>query len=170
VIAKRQGRDVPLAVLEAVADLPASELPAALAELQAAEFLYPSRLYPDLEYTFTHALTHETAYGSLLQDRRRGLHAAIVTVLERLYAGRLTEQIERLAHHAVRGGVTDKAARYLGLAGEKSVARSAMAEAVDFLESALRALTELPETAATLSDGLDVRIALGPALISVGAA
>jgi class 3 adenylate cyclase len=68
------GKDVPLALLEAVADLPPERLAAGLARLQAAEFLYETRLFPDPEYTFKHALTHEVAYGSLLSDRRRELH------------------------------------------------------------------------------------------------
>src|SRR5262249_20111666 len=59
------GKDVPVAVLEAVADMPGDDLRAALAELQAAEFLYELRLFPDLEFTFKHALTHETVYGSV---------------------------------------------------------------------------------------------------------
>ena len=63
-------------------------------------------------YTFKHALTHEVAYGGLLHERRRLLHAQIVSALEALYADRIAEQIERLAHHAVRGEVGDKALIY----------------------------------------------------------
>ena len=161
------GKDVPVAELEAIAEMPAGALRAALAELQAAEFLYEVRLFPDLEYTFKHALTHETAYGSVLQERRRALHAALVAANERLGAGRLTEHVERLAHHAVRGGIPDKAVHYLYLAGEKAIARSATREALEFLEMALRTLAELPESPATLSQGLDIRIALAPATISL---
>jgi predicted ATPase len=76
-----------------------------LGQLQGAEFLYETRLFPDRAYTFKHALTHEVAYGSLLQERRRVLHARIVEALERLYADRLSEQVERLAHHALRGEI-----------------------------------------------------------------
>ena len=65
-------------------------------------------LFPDLEYTFKHALTHEVAYGSLLQERRRALHARIVEAIERLYPDRLAEQVERLAHHALRGEVWEQ--------------------------------------------------------------
>ena len=98
--------------------------------LQAAEFLYETRLFPDLEYTFKHALTHEVAYGSLLQDRRRALHARIVDAIERLYPDRLGEHVERLAHHAFRADLRGKAMRYLQQAGIKAVARSAHQEAV----------------------------------------
>ena len=72
------GKDVPFAVLQAIAEVPEDVLRHGLATLQAGEFLHEARLFPDLEYTFKHALTHEVAYGSLLQDRRRALHARIV--------------------------------------------------------------------------------------------
>ena len=97
------GKDVPFALLQAIADMPEDSLRRGLSHLQAAEFLYETSLFPDLEYTFKHALTHEVAYGSVLQDRRRALHARIVEAIERLYPDRLTEHIERLAHHALRG-------------------------------------------------------------------
>jgi predicted ATPase len=72
------GKDVPFALLKAVGDVPEADLHRTLASLQAAEFLYETSLFPDLEYTFKHALTHEVAYGSLLQERRHALHARIV--------------------------------------------------------------------------------------------
>ena len=71
-------------------------------------------LFPELEYTFKHALTHEVAYGSLLHERRRALHARIVEAIERLYADRLAEHVERLAYHALRGEVWDKAVVFSG--------------------------------------------------------
>ena len=71
------GLDVPLPVLQAVAELPDDALSRGLAHLQAVEFLYETRRFPDQAYTFTHALTHEVAYGSLLQVRRRALHVRI---------------------------------------------------------------------------------------------
>src|SRR5262249_11492362 len=69
------GKDVPYPLLQAIAELPENALKQGLARLQAAEFLYETSLFPDSEYTFKHALTHEVAYGSLLQERRRALHA-----------------------------------------------------------------------------------------------
>ncbi len=161
------GKDVPVALLEGIASVPEDELRRSLAELQTAEFLYEARLFPDLEYTFKHALTHEVAYGSLLQDRRRALHAALVRVIERLHAGRLAEQVEILAHHALRGALGIEAARYLRQAGMKAVARSANREAVGFCEQALALLKEFPETNETLAHALETRIVLGPALCAV---
>ena len=159
------GKDVPVALLEPVVDIAGEELRGALAALQTAEFLYETRLFPDLEYTFKHALTHEIAYGGVLQDRKRALHAALVDVLERLHADRLTEQVEVLAHHAIRGGLTDKAVQYHRLAGEKAAGRSANREAAEFFQAALGVLAGMPETPETLSAALDLHVALGPVLI-----
>ena len=78
------GKDVPFALLQVIADQSHEELRQSLTRLQAAEFLYETSLFPDLEYTFKHALTHEVAYGSLLQERRRALHARIVEAIEKL--------------------------------------------------------------------------------------
>src|SRR5215831_5565462 len=85
------GNEVPLPLLQAIAELPEADLHGGLAHLQAAEFLYETRLFPEREYTFKHALTHEVAYGSLLQERRRALHAQIVEALEALAADRVAE-------------------------------------------------------------------------------
>ena len=103
------GTEVPLPLLQAIAELPEAALHRGLAHLQAAEFLYETRLFPEHAYTFKHALTHEVAYSSLLQERRRVLHARIVEVLEHLAPDRLAEQVERLAHHALRGEEWNKA-------------------------------------------------------------
>ena len=124
--------EYPLLLLQAIAELPEADLQRGLAHLQAAEFLYETQLFPEREFMFKHALTHEVAYGSLLQERRRGLHARIVEVLERLTAERRAEQVDHLAHHAVRGAVWDKALTYCRQAGGRATARSAYREAVAY--------------------------------------
>ena len=118
------GYEVPLPLLHAIADVPEADLHRGLAHLQAAEFLYEIRLFPEREFLFKHALTHEVAYGSLLQERRRVLHARIVEAMEALAAERLTEHVDRLAHHAVRGEVWDKALTYSRQAGAKAMRRA----------------------------------------------
>ena len=123
------GHEVPLPLLQAIAEMPEEVLQRSLAHIQTTEFLYETRLFPESEYTFKHALTHEVAYGGLLQERRRALHARIVEALEALAGDRVAEQVERLAHHALRGEVWDKALTYLRQAGEKSIARSVLAPA-----------------------------------------
>src|SRR5207249_9893066 len=114
------------------------------------------------------ALTHEVAYGSLLQKRRRALHARIVETIEGLYADRLTEQVERLAHHAVRGELWDKALAYCRQAGARAAARSAYREAVACFEQALAALAQLPEHRDTLEQAIDLRWDLRNALHPLG--
>jgi class 3 adenylate cyclase len=161
------GTDVPFVLLQAVADIDEDRLRQGLAHLQAAEFMYEARLFPELEYAFKHALTHEVAYGGVLQDRRQALHARIVEAIERLYADRIAEQVELLAHHALRGRVLEKAVHYLHQAGAKAAARSANRAAIDFFQQALTVLEELPQTPETLSKALDIRIALGTPLISL---
>jgi predicted ATPase len=139
-----------------------------LTHLQAAEFLYETRLFPDHEYTFKHALTQQVAYETLLQERRRALHARIVAAMEALAGERVTEQVERLAHHALRGEVWDKALTYGWQAGEKAMARPAYREAVGAFEQALSALGHLPEQRHTLEQAIDLRLALRTALFASG--
>jgi class 3 adenylate cyclase/tetratricopeptide (TPR) repeat protein len=158
------GKDVPLALLQAIAEPAEDALHAAIGRLQAAEFLYEAGIFPDLEYTFKHALTHEVTYGSLLQDRRRTLHGQIVETIERRDPDRLPEHIDRLAHHALRGEVWEKALIYLRQAGAKAFARSAHREALGYFEQALTALTHLPETRETREQAIDVRFDLRNAL------
>jgi tetratricopeptide (TPR) repeat protein len=158
------GKDVPFNLLQAIVELPAEALLQGLAELQRAEFLYERSLFPELAYTFKHALTHEVAYGSLRQEQRKALHARIVEALEALYADRLAEQVERLAHHALRGEVWDKALAYCRQAGEKAMVRSAHREAVGYFEQALSALPHLPETRDRREQAIDLRLALRSAL------
>jgi class 3 adenylate cyclase/tetratricopeptide (TPR) repeat protein len=162
------GKDVSFGLLQAVADLPEDDLERGLARLQAAEFLYESSLFPEREYTFKHALTHEVAYRGLLQDRRRAIHAKLVGTLERLGGDRSTEQIEQLAHHAFRSEAWDKAVTYLRQAGGKATERSAYAEAVARFEQALEALGHLPESPERLAEAIDLRLNLHGALYPLG--
>jgi tetratricopeptide (TPR) repeat protein len=162
------GTEVPLPLLQAIAELDEAALHRGLAHLQAAEFLYETQLFPDQVYTFKHALTHEVAYNSLLQERRRVLHAQIVEALETLAGDRGDEQVERLAQHALRGQVWDKALRYCRQAGEKAIAQSSYREAVGYFEQALSALLHLPEQRDTCEQAIDLRLALRMALNPLG--
>jgi len=162
------GKDVPLALLQAIADGPEDSLRRGLTHLQAAEFLYETSLFPDLEYTFKHALTHEVTYGSLLQERRRTLHARIVDTIEALHPDRLTEHVERLAHHAFRGEVWAKAVGYLRQGAAKAAGRSALREAMTCFEQALGALSHLPEGQDTLEQAIDLRVDFRQVLFPLG--
>ena len=135
---------MPFEILQAIADVPPDQLRRHLAQLQSAEFLYETNIFPELEYTFKHALTHEVAYGSLVGDRRRALHARIVEAIERLYADRLDEQIERLAHHAVRSEVSGKAVTYLHEAGTRAVHARRTARPSAYLRQGLDLVKQTP--------------------------
>jgi len=162
------GKDVPFGLLHAIAALHDEALHQGLAHLQGAEFLYEASLFPDIRYTFKHALTREVAYKSLLQERRRALHARIADTMERLYADRLTEQVERIAHHAFQGEAWDKAGAYLRRAGTKAAARSANREAFAYFKQAVLALGHLPESRKRSEDAIDLRIDLRNSLQPLG--
>ena len=162
------GKDVPFVLLQAIAEEPENQLRAGLAQLQTAEFLYEAQLFPELEYTFKHALTHEVAYRGLLHDRRRALHAKVVKAIEALYRDRRDEQIERLAHHALRAEMWEPALNYSRQAGAKAAARSALADARSWFEQALTILPRLHESPSTLELGFDIRQELRPMLVQLG--
>jgi len=162
------GKDVPFALLQAIAEVPDDALRRGLDHLRAAEFVYETKMFPDVEYTFKHALTHEVSYGGLLQERRRHLHAQIVDAIETLHHDRLGEQIERLAHHAVRGELREKAVSCLRQAGLKATARSALQEAQIWFDQALGVLAALPDSPSTLEQGFEIRLDLGSVLLRLG--
>jgi class 3 adenylate cyclase/tetratricopeptide (TPR) repeat protein len=163
------GKVVPFALLRAITPHSDEELRRGLTRLQSGEFLYETTLFPDPEYTFKHSLTHEVAYGALLHEQRRLLHARIVAAIEQLSAARLSESVDDLAHHAWKGELWDKAATYFHQAGARAVARSASVEAVASFEKALAALARLPRTPQTLKGAVDVRLDLQGPLVPLGA-
>jgi tetratricopeptide (TPR) repeat protein len=162
------GKDIPFRLLQALVGLPEDALRQKLGHLQAAEFLYETKLFPDLEYTFKHALTHEVTYGSMLLDRRRTLHARIIDAIEQLYQDRWIEQVDRLAYHAVRGEAWGKAVHYLSEAGNKAWERSALRESLSCFEQGLAGLQHLPETRENLEQAVDLRIDLRKTLMILG--
>src|SRR5262249_38579160 len=107
------GTDVRETILRSIAGMSGARFETILTALRHAEFIQEARAHPDPEYAFTHPLTHEVVYESLPQERRRGLHAAIMEAIEQEYPDRLAEQVDRLAHHALCGEVWPKALAYL---------------------------------------------------------
>ncbi|MEK6247323.1 MAG: AAA family ATPase [Planctomycetales bacterium] len=160
------GKDLPYALLQVIADLPEEDLRRGLANLQTAEFLYETRLFPDLEYTFKHALTHDVAYGTLLKERRQASHQRIAEAIKSIYADRLVEQFERLAHHYTEAQLPEQAIDYWKQAGQKASERSASPEAITLLTNGLELIKTLPETPERATKELSLHIALGPALSS----
>jgi class 3 adenylate cyclase/tetratricopeptide (TPR) repeat protein len=164
------GETVPLELLRRIADLPEEALQHGVSHLKAVEFLYEASLFPEVEYTFKHALTYQVAYNSLLTDRRRMLHGNILQSMEELYGDRTEEQIDRFAHHAFRGEVWPKALTYLRQAGLKAETRSAYREAVSCFEQALEVLSGLPSDQGMLEQAVDVRFDLRTSLFPLGEA
>ncbi len=159
-IASVIGKDVPSALLAAIADLPSAQLGAELAELRAAGFLYEVALPTGIEHTFKHALTHVVAYDSLLRRHRRDLHARVHAAMLSLYGDREEELTEQLAGHALRGEVWSDAVRHALAAGDRANHRSGWQEAVAFLEHAVAALDHLPRDQQTIARGIEARLKL----------
>ena len=149
---------VPFRLLRAVSDLSEEELCRYLAKLQAAEFIYEINLFPQLEYSFKHALTNEVVYGTLLRDRRTSLHARIVSALEEKAGNDRYHDIEALAHHAFRGGLWEKAVNYLRQAGAKAMSQSALVEALASYEQALKAIEYIPDSREKVQTQIDLHL------------
>jgi DNA-binding NtrC family response regulator/tetratricopeptide (TPR) repeat protein len=163
------GTTVARTLLQAIEEAPAEVLHDGLARLRAAEFLYERAVLPGgEEYTFAHELTHEVAYESLLPHRRRDLHARIVSALDCLDPGRTMFAVERLAHHAWKGEVWDRAVSCLRETGIQALARSCYDEARTSFERALVALAHFPDSPAARAQEIDIRLDLGEALTALG--
>jgi class 3 adenylate cyclase/tetratricopeptide (TPR) repeat protein len=162
------GKEFSYADLNAAIDISTGSLQACLQKLQALEFIRQIRRFPDAEYTFKHALACQVAYRSLLTERRRRMHSAVMRGIEKRYKSRTADHIEELARHAWHGGIWDKAVSYSFAAGKKSFDRSAHKETVQHLEQALKALPHVPENEETRLLGIEVRFLLRYALLNLG--
>jgi tetratricopeptide (TPR) repeat protein len=162
------GKNVSYPLLAAIVQRSEKDLRREIAHLQEAEFLYETQLFPDLEYTFKHALTHEVAYGGLLQSRRRQLHARITVAIEQLYPERLSEHVEQLAYHAHRGSLWEQAVRYGRQAGNRALNRSAARDALVAFGQARVALTQLTESRERTEQLIDICLDERLALFALG--
>jgi tetratricopeptide (TPR) repeat protein len=140
------GRIFPFRVLQSITDLK-SELKSVLLNLLDLEFIHEQSLFPELEYVFKHLLAQEVAYNSLLTKSREGLHAKIGQTIEELYADRLEEFYEVLAHHYLNTPNADKAYHYAKLSGEKAMRNNSAWEAIDYYTRAISILERVPENA-----------------------
>jgi tetratricopeptide (TPR) repeat protein len=159
------GQDVPFSLLRSICGLTDEVLRRRLGNLQAAEFLFPTQLFPERQYSFKHSLTRDVAYSGVLRDRRRAIHSRVLNAIETVYADRLTEHVERLAYHAERGAIWDKALEYLQRSGLKAYSLCAHEDAARFFERALKILEKLPETLDNLRQAVDLRFDLRNALL-----
>src|SRR5215467_1345003 len=155
---------VPFSLLQAVAGIEDEDLRRHLAHLQTAEFLYETNLFPELEYSFKHAITSEVAYGELIRARRVTLHSQILKAMEKRAGDNLQDYLETLAHHAFCGEIWDKAVSYSREAGSKAMGRFACREAVTFFDRALSSLERIPTSRQIVQQTIDLRLDLRNAL------
>jgi len=160
------GEEVPAELLQPICGLSPERINAVLAELQGAEFLYQTRLLPEPQYTFKHALTRQVAYDSVLKERRRAVHLQIVEISEALYANRIGEHVERLAHHALAGEQWSKAVDYLHRSATRAMQRSAHQTAIQYLEKGLAVIERLPDSPERMRKELDYRKAMGVTMMA----
>ena len=158
------GREFSHALLAAVVRKPEAELGSALDRLIAAGLLFRQGVPPHATYLFKHALVQDAAYGTLLREPRRALHARIAETLESQFAEIAESQPELLARHCTEAGLNEKAVGYWLKAGQQAVARSAMLEAEALLRRGLTLVSHLTDSISRREHELDLQIALGRAL------
>jgi predicted ATPase len=163
------GKKFSLGIIKKVMNKPEEELYPLLSHLQGAEFIYEQPAFPEVEYTFKHALTQEVAYNSVLIERRKVLHERTAQAIEELYHDELDKHYSDLAHQYSRSDNTKKAVEYLHLSGRQAVQGSANVEAVNHLTTALELLKTLPDTPERAQQELTLQITLGaPLMVTKG--
>jgi class 3 adenylate cyclase/predicted ATPase len=160
------GRLFPMSLIKRVVEKAEDELHRLLFQLQAGEFIYEQPAYPEMEYTFKHALTQEVAYKSVLIERRQVLHELTGRATEELYPDRLEEHYNELAHHYSSSGNAEKAVVYRNLAGQQAVQRSAHVEAIAHFAAALELIKALPYTSDRPQQELELQTNRGLALMA----
>jgi predicted ATPase len=161
------GKESPLDLIRRVTSTAVAQLERMLSDLQTGEFIYEQPALPGVEYAFKHALTQEVAYNSLLIERRKLLHERAATSMESLYAERLDDHLNELAHHYELSGNTRKALEYLKRAAQQAVGRSAHMEAIGLFRSALELLRAVPETLERDQEELELQLGLGVPLHAI---
>jgi class 3 adenylate cyclase/tetratricopeptide (TPR) repeat protein len=159
------GREFSHALLAAVVNKPEAELGSALTRLIAAGLLFRQGVPPHATYLFKHALVQDVAYGTLLREPRRVLHARIAEALESQFPEIAESHPELLARHCTEAGLIEKAAGLWGKAGQQSLARSALLEAAEQLNRALGQIPALPATPALRREQIKLQVALAKALM-----
>jgi class 3 adenylate cyclase/tetratricopeptide (TPR) repeat protein len=162
------GMIFPFSLLQAVAEVGEEDLRLYLTHLQTAEFLYETNLFPELEYSFKHAITSEVAYGELLRARRVALHSQILRAIEERAGDNGQDYLETLAHHAFRGESWNKAVCYSRETGAKAMSHSALREARSWYEQAFEALKHIPAGREKLEQQIDLHLDLRNVLFLLG--
>jgi predicted ATPase len=144
-----------------------TSLQAALDRLADADILLVQGLPPDADYRFKHALIQDAAYENLLKSRRQALHRHVGETLRDKFGGTAAAEPELLAHHFTQAAMIEAAIEWWGKAGQRSVERSALAEAVAQLTRALDQIATLPGTPALRRDQIKLQVALITPLVHV---
>jgi predicted ATPase len=160
------GRSFSHELLRAVAEMPQQRIDDALAQLVTAELIFRRGTPPDAEYSFKHALVQDAAYSTLLRSSRQQLHARIAATLENRFPEIVAAEPTTLAQHCTEAGLAEKAISYWLKAGQQSIARCAMIEAVAQLRKGLDLLSSIADETARWEQELDLQITLGPALMA----
>jgi tetratricopeptide (TPR) repeat protein len=160
------GMEFQLGLVGKVAAKPGQELEPMLSELQLGEFIYEQPAVGDIAYTFKHALTHDVAYISVLNKRRKAMHERIGSAIEEQFAGRLEDHLGDLARHYSRSGNTAKAVEYLRLAAYQAAQRSSYPEAIAYVNNALEILAGLPTARSAIVMSCYCRAILGVSLMA----
>ena len=161
------GREFSRAMLSAVARKGAAELEVALDRLTGAGLLFRQGEPSHATYLFKHGLVQDAAYGTLLRERRRALHARIAEVLEKQFPEIVESQPELVARHCTEAGLIEQAAALWARAGQRSLARSALVEAIAQLTQALDQIATLPATPARRQEQIELQVGLIAPLIHV---
>jgi class 3 adenylate cyclase/predicted ATPase len=161
------GREFPHMLLARVVRKPEAELAADLDRLIAAGLLFRQGTPPHASYLFKHALVQDAAYGTLLREQRRVLHARIAEILENQFAEVAESQPELLARHYTKADLIEKSARLWGKAGLRSQERSALVEAAEQLGQALAQIATLPSTPDLRREQIILQVALLNTLMHV---
>jgi predicted ATPase len=166
-IAAAIGREFSHVLLAAVASEMQIDIEAALERLIIAGLLFRNGVPPYATYVFNHALVQDAAYGTLLREARRKLHARIAEVIERQFADIAETQPELVAHHCTEAGLIEKAANLRGRAAQQALVRSALLEAEGQLKRALSLIASLPATPALRREEITLQVALIAPLLHV---
>ena len=161
------GRDFSYGLLRALADMEEAQLQSALERLADADILLVQGLPPDADYRFKHALIQDAAYENLLKSRRQVLHRRIAELLRDQFAARAAAEPELLAHHFTQAAMPEAAIEWWGKAGQRSLERSALAEAAEQITRALNLIAKLPVSPALRREEIKLQVALITPLIHV---
>jgi hypothetical protein len=154
------GRDFSYPLIRSVVAIEDAPLQTELERLAEADILLVQGIPPNSEYRFKHALIQDAAYQNLLKSRRQVLHRRVGEVLRDQFAARAATEPELLAHHFTQAGLTEMAIEWWGKAGQRSLERSALAEAGEQFTRALAQIASLPPTSALRRQQIKFQVGL----------